>query len=366
MKRVSLVQVGVGTVGGAVVEQVLENRARWQASFGLDISVGAVVTRAGTVLAGGADGLDAGTLRGLVERRRRGEAALAAGLVDAGHALGQLAAHGPVVVLDAGAGDETADLDVQALESGGGVVLSNKAPLALPRRDPRTAVLWSNTGSTGRLRYEATCGAGLPVISTLQALLDTGDEVLEISGTLSGTFGAIFSDVGTGVSFSEAVRSAQARGYTEPDPRDDLSGLDVARKGLILSRTMGEDLDLDGIEVHSLVPEHLRDVSVTEFLDRISDQDLEIGRQAGEALATDTSLKYIMHWERGRGVTVGLRQVQKATVLGALQGPENIVSVRSVRYDRYPCVVSGPGAGAAVTAAGMVADMLAIATRLAS
>ena len=364
MKRVSLVQVGFGTVGGATLEQVSHQRDAWRHSFGIDISVVAVAGRAGVMVADDrVAGFGRAEIQSLVDARRGGGSNPGRG--ELAEVLPGLAEYGPVILLDAASGDATTDIDVQALELGAGVVLSNKAPLALPASDPRTVSLWSEAGATGRIRYEATCGAGLPVISTLQSLLDTGDEIQEISGTLSGTFGAIFSSVGAGTPFSRAVRDARAQGYTEPDPRDDLSGLDVARKGLILSRTMGEMIDLDQISVHSLVPPQLADVSIGEFLDRLSDQDLDIGRQAEESLATDTSLKYIMHWTRGKGVTVGLRQVPKSTVLGALQGPENIVSFRTMRYDKYPCVVSGPGAGAAVTAAGMVADMLTLAHRLA-
>ena len=296
MKRVSLVQVGVGTVGGAVVEQVLENRRRWREGFGIDVTFAAAAAdrrRAGCHAgwAGARPPARAGGSPAVRQQRRDrpGGAACGSG--------GQGLRSGPTVVIDAGAGDATADVLVQALDAGAGVVLSNKAPLALPMRDPRAGP-WSQSGAIGRLRYEATTVPS--IISTLQALLDTGDEVLEISGTLSGTFGAIFSDVGTGTLFSEAVRKAQAQGYTEPDPRDDLSGLDVARKGLILSRTIGEMIDLDHIAVHSLVPRHLVDVSVSEFLDRLGDQDLEIARQAGESLAMDTSLKYIMHWSQER------------------------------------------------------------------
>ena len=113
-------------------------------------------------------------------------------------------------------------------------------------------------GPRGHLRYEATCGAGLPVISTLRTLLDTGDEVTEIVGALSGTLGAIFTDLGNGASFSAAVRAAKEKGFTEPDPRDDLSGLDVARKALILARTIGRQVDLAEIAVENLVPEELR------------------------------------------------------------------------------------------------------------
>ncbi len=363
MKRVSLVQVGFGTVGGVLIEQVMGNRVLWRERFELDVSIAAVAGRSGATVAPDAGGLDDDVLRRLVNDRRRGASGgTATSLADA---LPGIVNSGPTIVLDAASGEGTVDLDVQALGLGAGLVLSNKAPLALPVSDPRTQALWSETASTGRLKFEATCGAGLPVISTLQSLLDTDDRIEEISGALSGTFGAIFSAVGAGVPFSEAVRDARAQGYTEPDPRDDLSGLDVARKGLILSRAMGKMIDIDDIEVHSLVPDHLVAVSIDEFLDRLSDQDLDIGRQAEESLATEMSLKYIMNWTAGGGVTVGLRRVQRSTVLGALQGPENIVSFRTGRYDQYSCVVSGPGAGAAVTAAGMLADMLTLAHRLA-
>ncbi len=363
MKRISLVQVGFGTVGGAVIEQVVRQRRMWQDRFGFDVSIAAVAGRSGASISKGATGLDEATLRALVEGRRQGSGSVHSTHESLVEALPRIVSETPTIMLDAAAGDQTAGIDVQALELGAGVVLSNKAPLALPVSDPRTSALWVEARSTGRLRYEATCGAGLPVISTLHSLLDTGDEVLEITGALSGTFGAIFSTVGAGAPFSRAVRDARAQGYTEPDPRDDLSGLDVARKGLILARTIGRMIDVDDIEVQSLVPAHLREVSIDNFLEQLSELDAEIGDQAEESRATGTSLKYIMNWSTDRGVTVGMRQVPRSTVLGALQGPENIVSLRTHRYDQYPCVVSGPGAGAAVTAAGMIADMLSLANR---
>ena len=363
MKRVTVVQIGFGTVGGAVLEQIAENQQVWRNSLGVEVGVGAIIGRSGALVSDQPAGFSADELREAVTRRRSGQEL--GTLVSPTDAAETLAEDSAVIALDASAGTGATNLLVSVIERGGGAVLANKAPLALPVSDPRTTTLWNQAGPVGRLRYEATCGAGLPVISTLRSMLDTGDEMYEVSGTVSGTFGAIFSAVGAGVPFSQAVREAKAQGYTEPDPRDDLSGLDVARKALILARTMGEMIDLDAISVHSLVPEELRDVPVSEFLDRLSDYDLAIGSQAEEALALDTSLKYLMVWKTGQGVTVGLRQVPKSTVLGALQGPENIVSFRSRRYDRYPCVVSGPGAGDAVTAAGMVSDLLDLATQLA-
>lgn len=362
MKQVSLIQVGFGTVGGALIEQVVANRSQWRERFGLDIVIAAVAGRGGAAIADASGGLDDATLRRLVVDRRAGSGAPAGGSLAA--ALPGIAAAAPTILLDAAAGEGTVDLDLQALDLGAGLVLSNKAPLALPQTDPRTGRLWAETASTGRLKFEATCGAGLPVISTLHSLLDTGDQVREISGTLSGTFGAIFSAVGGGAPFSDAVRNAKTQGYTEPDPRDDLSGLDVARKGLILSRAMGRMIDLDDIAVESLVPAHLVTAGIDEYLDRLVEQDAEIAVQAEESAAAGMSLKYVMRWREDEGVSVGLGQVPRSTVLGALQGPENIVSFRTDRYDQYPCVISGPGAGAAVTAAGMLADMLQLAHRI--
>ena len=368
MRQIALLVLGVGTVGGEVVRQSLAHRGQWRERLGLDLVVGGVAGRAGALVAGEAAGLPDDRLGELVAARRQSGAfadALDAAdrLIPVATAIDELSERGPLVVVDAAAGEITAELDVRALERGARVVLSNKAPLALPRADPRSIALWAEAGTGGRLRYEATCGAGLPVISTLRALLDTGDEPIEIVGALSGTMGAIFSDVAAGHAFSAAVREAKERGYTEPDPRDDLSGLDVARKALILARTMGRAIDLSDVSVQTLVPEALAGVPVTAFLDGIREEDVSIDALARSARGEDAALKYVATVPADGAVIVGLRQVPKATVLGALQGPENIVSMRTRRYDEYPCVVSGPGAGAAVTAAGMLADVLALAAR---
>ncbi|MGH2531148.1 MAG: homoserine dehydrogenase [Thermomicrobiales bacterium] len=363
MQRIQLVQVGIGTVGGAVIEQVLDHREQWRHELGLNITVAGIVGTGGALVSEQTDGFDEQFLRAAVAKRRSGAAIDEAGatLAEPLAAIERVAERGTVVVMDAAAGDAPAAIDAQALALGGGVVLSNKAPLALPVGSPVGDALWAAAGPKGHLRYEATCGAGLPVISTMRALLDTGDEIMEITGTLSGTLGAIFSDVAKESPFSAAVRSAKERGYTEPDPRDDLSGLDVARKALILARTLGRQVDLSDIEVESLVPPELRDAGVDEFLARVSMLDDEIGRRAADAAAGGQTLKYVMSVQPTGPIAVGLRTVDRRTVLGALQGPENVITFRTKRYDAYPLNVTGPGAGAAVTAAGMVADMLALA-----
>ena len=368
MSRVTLVQVGMGTVGGATIEQVIANRDRWWRDHGLDVRIGAVIGLGGALVAAEPDGLADDLLRRLVHSRREGqalrEAAQGHELVEPAEAIALLISQGPVIVLDAAAGDQTAPLAGRAIASGAGVVLSNKAPLALPLENPLAAQLWAAAGPRGHLRYEATCGAGLPIISTLRTLLDTGDAPIEVVGALSGTLGAIFTDLGNGASFSQAVRSAKENGFTEPDPRDDLSGLDVARKALILARTLGRRVNLDEIAVENLVPEALRTMSLPEFLERAPELDAAWAQRAEAAHANGATLKYVATVPVTGPITVGVREAPVSSLLGALQGPENVVVMRTARYDANPLTIVGPGAGPAVTAAGMTADMLALGTLL--
>ena len=369
MKRVSLIQVGLGTVGGVLLEQVIGQHTRWCEELGLDIRIAAIAGRKGAIVADDLDqGMRAEEVHTLLTRRRgdAGSHPSETALEPLPDVISRVSTNGVTIVLDAAAGDETAALHAQALRQGAGVVLSNKAPLALPMSDDISQELWA-AAAREQLRYEATCGAGLPVISTLRGLLDAGDCILEVTGCLSGTLGSIFSMVAAGDTFSEAVRDAKARGYTEPDPRDDLSGLDVARKALILARTMGIRIDLADVDVHSLIPEDLHDVSLDEFMARISVEDSEIGALAFRAREDGAALKYVARVQPQSDTiaSVGLSEIPATTMLGALQGPENIVSFRTARYDDYQLVVAGPGAGAHVTAAGMVTDMLALAQKLA-
>jgi aspartokinase/homoserine dehydrogenase 1 len=205
--------------------------------------------------------------------------------------------------------------------------------------------------------HEATVGAGLPVIDTLQQLVASGDRVLSVEGCPSGTMGFLFGELGRGVPFSQAVRAAMAAGYTEPDPRDDLCGLDVARKGLILGRLLGYGGELSDLAVESLVPEALRDVSVDEFLDALPTLDAEWARRVDDARARGEVLRYRVRATRG-GVRVGLVGAPLGGSLASLEGTDNIFVFTTARYRERPLVVSGPGAGAAVTAAGVLGDLL--------
>ncbi len=366
MRSVNLVQIGVGLIGGATIEQIMQNRPMWRECLGIDVHYAVIATTKGALTSADPGGLTDEFLRAALANRPTGLEALAEqfgltfGRLDA--AIASVAASGPMILIDVAAGPATARHAATALAAGAGAVFSNKAPFALPIGDQYGERIWAQAGPGGRVRYETTCGAGLPVISTLRALLDTGDQPIEIMGALSGTLGAIFSNVAAGIPFSAAVRAARAAGYTEPDPRDDLSGLDVARKALILARTLGRSVDLDEITIESLVPDSLSKLSVEEYLHQVSQQDPEIAAHAAGAKANGRTLKYVASITPAGAISVGPRAVDSTTVLGALQGPENIVSFRTTRYDAYPLNVAGPGAGAAVTAAGVLADVIALAT----
>lgn len=208
--------------------------------------------------------------------------------------------------------------------------------------------------------YETNVGAGLPVINTLNDLLWSGDRVIRIEGVLSGTLNFIFSAFTEGKKFSEVVKEAKSKGYTEPDPRDDLSGMDVARKILILSRETGLPLELKDVEVQNLVPPDCRgDMSVEAFFERLAQHDAAFDQLRMEAASRGEKLRYKAVLEDGK-VRVHLGSVDEQHPFYSLSGSDNIILLTTERYHDRPMVIRGPGAGATVTAAGVFADIIRI------
>ncbi len=263
------------------------------------------------------------------------------------------------IVVDLTASDHTAEVLLEATKCGLDVVMANKRPLSAAMG------IWYGLTSTrkqGRsIRFEATVGAGLPVIATLQNMVDTGDEILSIDACLSGTLNYLCTALEDGLPFSESVRSAKELGITEPDPRDDLCGIDVARKTLILTRMIGVRAELGEIARESLVPDHLMGAEIGEFLDGLSSIDGIMRERQQAADEQGLVLRYLAEIKPGKA-RVGLLPVPQATPLGRLRGTDNMVSFRTVRYSERPLVVMGPGAGREVTAGGVFGDILQIAT----
>lgn len=212
--------------------------------------------------------------------------------------------------------------------------------------------------------YETTVGAALPILETLRDLIQTGDEVRSIEGVLSGTLSYLFNNFDGSAPFSTIVREARERGFTEPDPREDLSGMDVARKVVILAREMGLRCDLDEVEVASLVPEELREGEVEEFLDRLDRLDAPILERFEAARARGEVLRYVGVIEPGKALRVRLRAYPADHAFARIRMTDNIVQFCTRRYHDNPLVVQGPGAGPDVTAAGVFADLLRLASYL--
>jgi aspartokinase/homoserine dehydrogenase 1 len=259
------------------------------------------------------------------------------------------------MLVDVASGD-TAPALLAAIAHGMDLVMANKVPLASSLSVAR-AILDGAKANGRRVLHEATVGAGLPVIDTLQQLHASGDRVDSVDSSPSGTMGYLFSEMGRGRAFSDAVRGAMSLGYTEPDPRDDLCGLDVARKGLILGRMLGYGGEMSDVALESLVPESLRDVSREAFLDALSSCDADWARRIADARARGEVLRYRVRATRG-GVRVGLVSVPVGSALASLDGTDNLFVFATARYRDRPLVVSGPGAGVQVTAAGVLGDIL--------
>jgi aspartokinase/homoserine dehydrogenase 1 len=355
-ERMEVVLLGYGQIGRTLA--TLIGRVRRPA---LSLKVAAVIDRSGFVF--DPQGIGPRRLATLAAEKRKGRRLADASRGKPGtaeEAIAHIAGYAltrPVVV------DLTADDTSEALEAalthGMDLVLANKLPLA--GRRSASESLWQTARARGRrILHEATVGAGLPIIDTYHKLTESGDQVQRIEGLLSGTLGYVLSEVGDGVPFSRAVRSAMRLGYTEPDPREDLSGMDVGRKALILARLLGYRGELSRKSVESLVPNWARPLPLAQFLARLGELDAGWKRRVDAARAQGNALRYVATVTPGK-VAVGLKAVPLSSPLASIKGSDNQLVFTTARYQSNPLVIRGPGAGAEVTAAGVLNDILRLA-----
>ncbi len=347
--------IGPGVVGGVFLDQVAAQTMRLREQFGLHLRLRGILASKRMALSEA--GIDPADWRGALERG--GEPA------DLERFLAHVrVAHLPhSVVIDCSASEKVARRYVGLFEQGVHVITPNKKANSAEYAY-YVAMRAARRGSGAHYLYEATVGAGLPIIQTARDLRETGDDILGIEGILSGTLAYIFNVWNGEQRFSDVVLEAKRLGFTEPDPRDDLSGLDVARKLVILAREMGLATELDAVAVESLVPVELRDVSTEQFLQQLPRFDEAMRARMEAARGRGKRLRHVGRVDASGAASVGLVEVEASHPFANIALSDNVVRFQTRRYHSNPLIVQGPGAGPDVTAGGVFADLLRLAAYL--
>lgn len=350
-QHVNVMVIGKGTVGSCLLKQIADGQARLESTHDLRLRVVGVADSKRMLVC--PDGVNLSQWK-----RRLSQAKAPADLKSLGSQLVDTKLEN-LIIVDATAHEAVAKQYPEWLRAGFSVVTPNKKACTMPLAfyDKLQTELRNRNA---HFLYETCVGAGLPVISTLQDLIDSGDDIIQIDGLLSGTLGYIFSELETGARFSEIIQTAHSLGYTEPDPRDDLSGMDVARKALILARKTGARMTLKQVGVEALVPKSMMRGSVDNFMRACQTLDEQYARDADRAQKQGKVLRYLASYAKGKA-KVGLQAVPKDSPFGQLQGADNMVVFTTRRYRDNPLIVRGPGAGPAVTSGGVFADILKVA-----
>ena len=354
-KTLSIGLIGPGTVGRALLSQIEKRHDRLVEDFSLDLRVRAIARSKSMLL--GDRRIDLATW----------DEAYAGSAVDLNldkfeqHINSDHLPH--AVIIDCTADESVAARYAGWLERGIHVITPNKRAFSGPVATYHKLQKMAAHGSS-HIFYETTVGAALPIVNTLRDLIDTGDKLKSIQGIFSGTLAYLFNVYDGSTPFSEIVSKARDSGYTEPDPRDDLSGMDVARKLTILARELGQSLEIGDFPVQNLVPEALREGSIDDFLDRLSDYDDEIQAQYEQAKVAGKKLRYVGRLDAAGNAAVGLESVDAAHAFSNINLTDNIVQFETNRYSSNPLVIQGPGAGPEVTAGGVFGDLLRLAKYL--
>ena len=356
-QTLSIGLIGPGNIGGTLLDQLASESDRLRREFDLDIRVRGIASSKKMLIS--EEGIDIRAWRELFQTT----AVAYNEEIFLSHIAAQYYPH--AVIVDCTSSSERAMQYAKLIERGFHIVTPNKKAGSGPYDYYRK--LMDTSLRTGRkFLYETTVGAGLPVICTLKDLRETGDRVISVEGMVSGTLCWLFSEYDGTVPFSSLVKKAKSLGYTEPDPRDDLSGMDVARKTVILSRELGYSTEVSDIAVQSLVPESMQNLSSEEFMARLHEMDEHMLSLYNEAASRGMKLRYVGRVAEDGKCSVSLSEYPLDHPFSQAKGTDNVISFRTARYDSQPLVIKGPGAGPEVTAGGVFADILRLSAYLGS
>lgn len=351
VKTLSVFVVGSGLIGSTLMKQIEKHRQHLRVANSLEIVVAGISNSRKMIF--NENGISANRYAELLDKS--GEKMEIAEFVKRMEAMNLSQS----VFVDCTSSDKIVDLYPEILNKSISIVTPNKIANSGPYsryKMLREAASKANV----RFLYETNVGAGLPVINTLNDLMSSGDRIIRIEAVLSGTLSFIFNNFKVGNSFSEIVLEAKKRGYTEPDPRIDLSGMDVARKLLILARETGLTLELKDIKIGKLLPPTCEKAKTVEsFFTELKKNDAHFSAMVKKAEAKHKVLRYIAKLENGKA-SIDLQEVGPEHPFYNLSGSDNIISFTTERYNERPLVVKGPGAGAEVTAAGVFAEIISI------
>jgi len=347
-KNINIFIVGTGLIGTELLNQIKQEQKKLQRVANISVNVcGIANSRNNTICENGMN------LKSWEDCLKGGDGGNIESFL---HSLKNIKLSNKVLV-DCTASEKIPGFYKKFLENNISIVTPNKKANSNSFRNFQTLQKLGNRNKANFF-YETNVGAGLPIIETLKNLIKTGDTILKIEGVLSGTLSYLFNSFTENKKFSQIVKQAQEKGYTEPDPRNDLNGLDVARKILILAREVGLDLEMKDVEVENLVPQKVSNAkSVEEFFLLLEGCDNYFDGILKKATKAQKKLCYIATLESEK-ISVKLKSISKDHPFSSIDGSDNIVSFTTERYKNNPLIIRGPGAGASVTAAGVFADIL--------
>lgn len=349
-KVLNLFVCGVGTVGGQLLEQIHDQYEELKRTKRLKLNVVGIATSKKALF--NRDGIDLANYRQLLaDAPESNDKKLRDAIIEMNCFNS--------VFVDCTASKDVAEIYQPLLEHNISVIAANK--IAASSSYEKYALLKETALARGVFfRYETNVGAGLPIIGTINDLRNSGDVILKIEAVLSGTLNFIFNELSADVTMSEAVRRAKEQGYSEPDPRIDLSGKDVIRKLVILAREAGYKVEKTDVEKHLFIPDEFFEGSIEEFWKNLPQLDADFEARRKQLDAEGKRWRFVATFDHGK-LSVALKEVDSTHPFYNLQGSNNIVALTTERYREYPMLIQGYGAGASVTAAGVFANIMSIA-----